>query len=221
MVGLVKILTIPLIALAFFWVCFRLIHWLVVKKFPLNSLQLKRLDYLWLSLSAFGLFGLLADNRIFFSKIEIEKYDVWIERQSELVKISTSHLCLDFFQNEHSLKNLEDMQVERKSICHWVKNNYDIINSLLEERRSINIDELNIPFVQNSSLRNDISCFLDKIKRYNRYVNRRQAFYSATHFSGLERTIRIISPLLLILGLSIRFVKTSGEIRLQKIKPND
>ena len=56
-----------------------------------NRNSMKKTDYLWISLSAIGLFGLLANNRILFSKYDLEICTARIEFYSNVAK---TYICI-------------------------------------------------------------------------------------------------------------------------------
>jgi hypothetical protein len=80
------------------------------------------------------------------------------------------------------------------------------------------IHELKIPLVEDNQLKEHIDYLINNISEYNEYVDMKQTIIYEADYYPYEETLKIISPLFLIIGLSIRFIKTMGEIKLQKRK---
>jgi hypothetical protein len=202
-------------------VLFVFIGWILfVKLFPLTMLQWKKTDCLWLSLSAIGLFGLLADNRILFSKNELEICNVRIDVYAKATKrnINNEYFCTKFIETENSPDDFDDTQKEFDAMCNWKEAIYYRIDSIINEQKNINIDELEIPQIKNLALKQLIDYLIHNINEYNEYINKMQTIIANMNYKEYENMLRIVSPLILIIGLSIRFTKTLGEISLQKEK---
>ena len=214
-----EILSYPSYAFGLFALCI-FMGWLIfVKLFPRNILQWKKTDYIWISLSSIGLFGLLADNRIVFNKYELEICDNHIKLSSNEARIyiaNNQYFCREFLKTENSPDNLEDIQKEYDNMCNWRELNEYRIDSMLRKQEIINIDDLEIPLVKYSLLNDMINDFIRHIKNYNHNIIEKQKKEAKISDHNFETEIKIFSPLFLILGLSIRFVKTIGEISLQK-----
>jgi hypothetical protein len=215
-----EILSNPLYAFGSLGVCV-FIGWIIfVKLFPLTALQWKKSDYLWLSLSAIGLFGLLANNRILFSQNELEICKARIELYLKATKsdMSNQYFCKKFTKSEYSPENFDEVQKEFDIMCEWKETNFLRIDSMLNGQIIVNISELAIPNVKTESLIESIYYLTHNIEQYNYYITQKQILTNKIKYYDFEDMFRIFSPLLLIIGLSIRFTKTLGEINLQKKK---
>jgi hypothetical protein len=191
---------------------------LFVKLFPLTTLQWKKIDYLWLSLSAIGLFGLLAENRIVFNKNKMEICNARIEVYSKATKrdIDNQYFCTKFSKTEYSPDDFDEVQNEFDKMCIWKESIYCKVDSIIMEQKNINIDELAIPDVKDLTLKQLIDYLIFNINEYNEYINMKQGIIQNMSYREYENMLTVFSPLLLILGLSIRFTKTLGEISIQK-----
>jgi hypothetical protein len=195
------------------------IGWIIfVKLCPLNALQWKKADYWWLTLSAIGLFGLLAENRFVFSKNELEICNARIEVYSRATKrdINNQYFCIKFSKTEYSPEDFDEGQYEFDKMCVWKESIFCKVDSIIAEQKNININELAIPDVNDSTLKQLIDYLIHNINEYNEYINRKQEIMQDMSYREYETMLRIFSPLFLIFGLSIRFTKTLGEISCKK-----
>lgn len=209
-----NILTNPLYAFGLLGL-FVFIGWVFfVKISPRTLLQWKKTDYVWLSLSAFGLFGLLANNRILLSSNYLETCNAYIELCSKDIRrvISDEYLCWKFQPYEED----DIIQKEFDSICKWRETYYNRIDSLLNEQIKVKVGELKIPSINEDALKNRIFYLTYYITEYNDCIDRKQILTANINHNECEDVLSALSPFFLIIGLSIRFTKTLGEISLQK-----
>jgi hypothetical protein len=103
---------------------------------PLNKVQLKKLDYIWLSLSALGIFGLVENNRIQMTEIELTRSQWFHEAACDAFSyiIDTNNICLKYEQLSSSPDNFIELQSIRDSLCNWSKHLAIFISKKVKEQ---------------------------------------------------------------------------------------
>jgi len=222
-----EILSNPIYAFGCLALCV-LVGWFIfVKLYQCNELQWKRADYLWLSLSTLGLFALLADNRIIFSKNELEICKIRIKVNSREIRdqlnVFDQYYCnTKFNKTEDSPANYDDIKKDFDSMCNWTEINYSKIDSMLNAQQIIDIENFQKPLmftdVVNNMANRGFNILMHFSNEYNNYITEKQLLATDTKHYEHEDILKILSPLLLILGLSVRFLKALGEVNLIKQK---
>jgi hypothetical protein len=214
-----KIISNPVYALGCFTFLIFLGWSIFVKLFPLNSVQWKKVDYWWLSLSAIGLVGLLAENRMAFGKRDLYQCDsrIYIFSRAIQSDLNSQWICMKFQKTEYNLDYFDKTQKEFEIVCQWANDVFPTIDSLLNSKISIKSNQLAIPKdIDDNQLKDYLVSIHNNVEEYNSYISNRQIIEDNTHSKEWEDFIRILAPLTLIIGLAIRFTKTIGEINLQK-----
>ena len=185
----------------------------------LNKIQLKQLDYYWLTLSAFAIFGLVEKNRIQLNEIELAKSKWYHQgRCYELINaIDSTSICFKYTKIEYSPSNFDELQKMTDSLCTWTKSIIPILKEKINGNDRINIL---VPLVNDRFLIQYTNRVNHVVKEYNDSLQEILRLNSETKINDFSFIIQMLSPILLILGLAIRFSKTAAEIMLEKKASN-
>jgi Ca2+/Na+ antiporter len=209
---LVAIILLVLLILIFIFLFRRII--------PLNKIQLKKLDYFWLTLSAFGLFGLVERNRIQVTQIELTKSQWLLDGRYNDLKyiVDPATICFQYTKMASSPPDFDIRQKMTDSLCSWTKKMVPIISNIKKEEDSIHVI---IPQFKDAYLTHHTDRFEKAINEYNRSLNMFLKLNKEKKESDFITIIQFLSPLLLVIGLALRFSKTAVEISLDKKNSNN
>ena len=210
-----EIFTNALLAIILLVVLTLLFNYLFTRLIPLNKIQLKKLDYWWLTLSAFALFGLVEKNRLQLNDMELKK-QMWFHegRCSDLLRaIDTSDICFKYTKTDLSPSNFDEIQKMEDSLCTWTKNVALLLTDKIENDDSL---KTVVPVFKDEFLKYRTEDIERTIKDYNQSIGELVVLKRESYIGNFAFLIQLFSPLLLIIGLAIRFSKTTAEIRLEK-----
>jgi len=188
---------------------------LFTKVIPLNKIQLKKLDYIWLTVSAFAIFGLVERNRIQLSEIELRKA-IWLHeaRSNDIFyMIDTSSVCFKYSKSELSPPNFDQLQKMTDSLCSWTKN---LIPTLPQKIKNNDSIKITTPNFNDAFLEQQVQSIQHAIQEYNKSLGEILRIKKEMNIEDYTFIIQMLSPLLLILGLAIRFSKTAAEVKLER-----
>ena len=199
--------------------CLFVFHIALVQVWKLQAVSWKRVDYVWLGITALGLLGavsevrrMVADNQIATQRsILVSAYD---DLRREIHFMTSAAVCRQFVRSEHSPQDFDAIQREYDSVCQFAKQ----LQSRVPSDPPADLQGLALterPRVTDDVLRN----ILDGLDRESEsYIRARRAFnqtLAATQRNSLDVTLVFLWPLLLAVALALRITKVTGEIRLQ------
>ncbi|WP_205756844.1 hypothetical protein [Solilutibacter silvestris] len=218
----------PLYLFLFFILIAITFHIALVRHWPLNELNWKKVDYLWISLSLISIIGLSATIRTdwYSTTLIIDRY----ARQSRLEDLkhaladaTGAAICRATLRTEYSPSNIDQIVAEYQSACEVFKklssidtlNNKDeargfvelLPESLQPLRRKFNQPEIIEEF---DSIENAHNGFLKSIQEENKTRN-------LASKSDFEKIMSIFAAPLLVIALALRLTKVTGEISLKKV----
>jgi hypothetical protein len=193
------------------------LNFLITRVLRLDKIALKQLDYWWLTISAFAIFGLVEKNRLELNTVEITKMNWQVGADSILLDLAldSNAICRNYSRSEYSPDNLEHIQLLTDSLCSVLKT---IIVPAQEKMKNKQPIEILLPIFPDELLQNNAQDINTAISNYNHSLKRLKQLEKNSSISDVNFTLQLFSPLLLILGLAIRFSKTAAEIRLERKK---
>lgn len=211
---MIHLLTDPLYAFCTLLILSYFMYLFFTYVFPLNKKQWKKMDYVWLSLSSIAIFGIVESNRIEIAEGELNRTQWLIESDSAQIidHLKVNYVCNKYVKSEYSPDNFEELQIMTDVICKWTKEVKPKVSVLIKNRKLI--ENLKIPHVKDDILEDYTSQFSVYVNEYNKKVITIRELEIKSKESEISKAIQLFSPLLLIIGLSIRFSKTAAEIRL-------
>ena len=196
-----------------------ILHFFLVYPKNLSKRQWKKVDYIWISLTAVGLIGATDSARLLFdnSQVSIDEHRIPAEYQytlSFLLPEGSKIVCREHKRDEYSPPNYDSIVADDDRSCAWSKQVYNIVSSI-DTSAYPPIDTTKIPQLTTVVNVWFKGLVLDNIRRYNTLVLEKQQLESDMHSEG-QLLVKLFTPLLLILGLAIRITKVSGELRHEK-----
>lgn len=189
--------------------------WTIPKLRSLDKIFLKKFDYYWIALSALGIIGLTNKNAEFFEEVAYKENKFFAEIEFERVMnaIDSSKHCFKFSQSSSSPQNIESIQKIQDSMCSWAKYALQIAIKSKASNSKINLQE---PLIEDQVIQQDLKIINRAITRYNQYAGESLGQTHSRELQNLSLLLQILSPLILVIGLSIRITKTYLEIKLEK-----
>lgn len=199
-------------------------HVILIWLYPRTKTQWKRIDYIWISLAALGLVGETDSikKRILEARIDGIAWQIPSAYEymcSRLSADGSPTVCRGFVRSEYSPPNFDEIVADYDRSCKWSKEVFAIIQKIDTQEYSI-IDTTKLPILittDNNWFKNIIS---EDIRRYNSLIYERDDARTELNYIK-DGFFEFLRPLLLILGLSIRLTKVTGEVKLEKKKATD
>jgi hypothetical protein len=193
-----------------------ILYFVFVRWRPLTKIQWKRMDYLWLMLTTFGLIGLVERNRLIVANVDLY-YNTWsIEGSARHIEylFSRQWVCFRHIRTEYSPDNFDEIEDLFIQTCDWTTQTKEKVKPFLEKDMRIEgIEKLIIP---EPMLQEHVLEIVQSIETYNQAIDDRDRLKVESKETELTSVANWLAPIFLMLGLAIRFVKTAGEIRLEK-----
>jgi hypothetical protein len=196
-----------------------ILHLILVYPKNLSKKQWKRIDYLWISLTAIGLIGATSNVKIALSKGQLSFANDRIPFQYEylcslLSPGGSKTVCRDFVREEYSPSNFDSIVADYNDACEWSIKTYKLI-ALVDTSNYQLIDTTKIPVLETKHNKWFKNIILDNIRGYNKLIEERRDSQNEI-VNNQKNDLLFFTPLLLIFGLAIRITKVSGELRHEK-----
>jgi hypothetical protein len=210
-------------ALAALSIATLLFHVLFVWLQNLSKKQWKKVDYIWISLTAMGLIGTtrIAEKTISQNNSYAIKYEMAFNTKELLYHLTpenSSWVCRTFVKDKYSPENLEDLQLKYDAACEWRTKVAKVVVNAIDSPKLEIIDVKKLPeLVENDSqIKTFKKIVLDYIKQYNNCVTALQKNADLQQNGDSDIIMIYFSPILLILGLALRITKVTGELKYEK-----
>lgn len=195
------------------------LHFLLVYPKNLTKKQWKKIDYVWISLTAIGLIGATNNTKSILVKGEIYVTEQTIPTRLEPINTllsagGSSIVCREYVRNEFSPDNFDDIVRDYDESCEWSKKIFQII-SRVDTKNYQEIDISIIPPLETTDNKWFRDLIINSISEYNDLVKKKKEQEKELESTSIEG-FSILAPLFLILGLAIRITKTTGEIRYER-----
>lgn len=194
------------------------LHFLLVYPNNLSKKQWKKVDYIWISLTGIGLIGATSNVELFLSKSRAEMASDQIPFQykylsSFLQPEGSPTVCRHFMREANSPNNFDSVVQDFDRACEWSKIVYQIVSEI-DTNDYRQIDKTRIPHLDTESNKWYKEVIIHNINKYNEIIKEKEGNQSRINSnSGIN--LMFLAPIFLILGISIRITKVSGEIRLE------
>jgi hypothetical protein len=194
-----------------------ILHGLLVYPRNLSKKAWKRMDYLWLSLTAIGLISATntVGQRLSKNEVALASYRipmVYKDLLSYLSPIKSNWVCRTFNEGKYSPDDYDRVVADYDRACQWRSKMYAVVSSIdtLHYQPILNVPDLQV--VESESFKNAV---LRNVQLYNSLILQRDGNASnVDSYSNNELTF--FTPLLLIIGLALRITKITGELRHEK-----
>lgn len=207
----------PTWLLSTFAVALLLFDLILVRWLRLGRKAWKRVDYMWLAVSAVGLLGTATDVRRMMASSQMgyangykaSAYGLLLDEVGTLGSIA---VCRPFTRSEWSPSNLDEIQREYDSVCDFGRQ----LRSGLPSEPPEKLDTA--PFVKRPSVTDRMlkQIYSELDSEVGRYESVETAIAKTTAAAGRssgELTLSILSPLLLAIALALRITKVTGELK--------
>lgn len=187
--------------------------WLfAVKKFVAGDKFWRISNFIVLSVTCLGVFGVVKDSRSFYYEREYNKCNRRIESVYEwrlLSNLNESSYRFDFFEVAYDPNNIDDMQYDYHIACQWIRNNKRYFTNCYNNKEQINIDSLSFPILKNavpvleSYFNNLDHCIAD----YNNDITELREYEKGQSHNVFELIYMLFYPLFIAVGIGWEFVK--------------
>jgi hypothetical protein len=202
----------PVFVFLFFRGCVGISHVLFIFLYKLTTEQWRLMDYIWISLTAIGLFATAAQVRNSMNQrlipLSVPPLVTDFKILRDLLDTYTHAFCGPHVRSDLSPPNFDAIEEERKIVCDWLKG----VVLTLPDRVEPDFPELTMPAPPNVDEEVTINGIRGAFNSYNKLRREREALLAATKSNSFEEIIYTLGPLLTSVGLAIRFTKVTGEL---------
>ncbi len=193
----------------------------VILVFPknLSKKQWKKVDYIWISLTAIGLIGAVNNVGIIQKKNEIDAVSHRIPFQFKYLSHflppgGSPTVCREHTRTEYSPADFDSIVADYYRTCEWSRKMHLFISSVDTSQYEL-IDVSQIPVLETTENIWYKEEVLGIINEYNLLVKEWKK-NDLEYLQNTTETLTFYMPFFLILGLAIRLTKVTGEIRHEK-----
>jgi len=199
--------------------------WLFVRRWPLEDLAWKKVDYVWLSLALLGVIGGVGSARQAAALDRLEGATRIVGREAAGVEAAVKFgvsgaVCRAFERSEYSPPEAEFQVLQRRfdELCAWFGDATKRTAMVLTQGtwpltieqlggRPAPIDPVDVWFIQQLQ---------DQVSRFNSAKLVAQDLEIATQSDQVQIALQRLGPFLLALGLALRVTKVTGEVALAR-----
>lgn len=170
------------------------------------------LNFIVLSITCLGIFGVVQDGRLFLYGREFNKCQSRIESVYEwrlLSNLKEDPYRLLFVETEYSPNDLDDMQYDYYATCQWIRNNKQYFSNCYNNKEYINIDSICYPSLRTSDqiLESYFKNLDHCIEDYNNDITELREYEKGQSHNNFELYYMLFSPFFIAVGLGWEFVK--------------
>lgn len=183
-----------------------------VKKFMLGDKFWRISNFVVLSVTCLGVFGIVQDGRMFLYEREYIKNQKRIESVYKwrlLSNLNEDLYRLEFIETECSPSNFDDIQYDYHATHQWIGNNKQYFYNCYNKKEYINIDSICYPSLRTtdqiieSYFKNIDHCIAD----YNHDITELREYEKGQRHNDFELFYIFLSPFFIAVGLGWEFVK--------------
>ena len=224
---LIELVATPAYLLITFVAALVISHFVLIKFFKLSAIAWKRVDYIWLSMAAFGLFATSSQVDQYLSGQLLQNLEIpraendyrllrrWVDDAAK----PESSICIVRVRSDFSPDDFDDIVQEQQSQCSYFKS----LNTNMPSSVSYPLKPLvELGYVQYLGTTNYESFYVETLQKYaSEYEEQRDLVLSrelALQTSTFEFLMMLFGPLLLCLALALRMTKVTAEIQAERHK---
>ncbi|WP_040551592.1 hypothetical protein [Rheinheimera nanhaiensis] len=224
---LIELVATPAYLLTAFIVVLVICHLVLIKFLKLSAVAWKRVDYIWLSMAAFGLFATSSQVDQYLSGQLLQNLEIpraesdyrllrrWVDDAAK----PESSICIVRERSDFSPDDFDDIVHEQRSQCSYFKS----LNTNMPSSVSYPLKPLvELGYVQYLGTTNYESFYVETLEKYaSEYEEQRDLVLSralSVQTSTFEFLMMVFGPLLLCLALALRITKVTAEIQVEKKK---
>lgn len=193
-----------------------LFHYLLIEKWPLNSIQWKKIDYIWIPLALIGVITTVEQNRIAIQRdhTKIASMHSEFALNSALDAIEKGMLpafCRNLVHRESFTQPNDQFDAQ----CIWFKTLEEKLKNInLDKITSIDLSELieEYPLDAEKSAYTTIKTLINDI---NRNLIEKAKLKKLSDTNNFHLLLQFLSPYFLAVAIALRLTKVSGEIKLE------
>lgn len=194
-----------------------LFHALLIRLFPISKRGWKKVDYIWLGVTAIGILGTAGTLRRTaapgFVRLATSRAEGAYEfARSTVQALSGSHICIVFDPAASPRLWMEKEKAEYEATCAFGKATLARIPETMPADGSFP-DIGDPPRVSAPMLREFIGAMQRTTKAYAPHRATLLAMRAEVDFSPLDEAVLFFSPLFVAVGLALRITKVTGELR--------
>ncbi|MEO6191461.1 MAG: hypothetical protein ABIS20_00500 [Thermoanaerobaculia bacterium] len=193
---------------------------LLVRVADLDKLGWKKIDYIWLGLTALSLLTASSEVRRLVAGNRITSETIYRDATYERLQYRADFLrggavCREFVRSELSPPDFDEVQAQFREVCNYGK----MLYASLPPKPPKAPRELKLPLRPRVSDQQLLGFYVTFDSSWNEYIQAEhwlKELMDAAEKTDAEVTFVFFSPILLALALALRITKVTGEIRLER-----
>ena len=201
-------------------------HVVLVFMAKLDKNAWKWVDYFWLSFALIGLVGQVAESRRITATGFRSMSEAKLESNFRILRDR-----IDFYANSEAFcrqpvrtsssppeEEFNRIKLEFDRACEWAKKYASTMPKTVQPPFA-ELLWIEFPYAQNeasSATKDSMDSIRQSVEEYNLLVREHTGLLQSQEKSEFERTLAMLSPLLLAVALALRITKVTGEIRLDR-----
>jgi hypothetical protein len=192
-------------------------HYFFLNVYKLNKIQLKKLEYIYLSAAFIGLIGYSSNLRIWLSSNQLYWYKNIAISSFNLLRDDVDTIyCPKFTRSDFSPENFDEIQIETDLVCEWFKKVAGIIPKTGDDLPEVKFEDLPFINVKEPILVSSIDRLKKMIYEYNIFREKYYELVKKSSKNSFEVILSFLSPMLICIAIAIRITKVSGELAIEK-----
>ena len=202
-------------------------HWVFIFNSPsLGKRFWKRIDYVWLSMTAFGLFAAASGARNdYLSSSQRDLISLRLETRGQLTQVLRALVDSPVCQPGPLRTGRTALELEKvDTVCIWARHSLDVINDVGDNEVDRNVGVAQIVEVTQRLRPQEFTPVLggvfnivdSALSLYKETTDKLEALRRAQEKSDGQRNLEFVGLMLLPLGLALRFTKVTAELRLER-----
>lgn len=204
--------------LLFFFATLIIFHYLLVWRKNLSKKLWKKIDYVWLSTALLGIISIISEQRINTAQNWFTIEQGRLEFLYNQIKYSVnpsqhSYYCMEFIKTDYSPIDFDERVRNSQLECQWTKKAYEYVSKIdIQKLPTIKYEDFpQINFT--SPYFDNYTRLKQEINDYNKQLKIVLEMKELSNKSSFENILFDIAPFILILALSLRITKVTGELK--------
>ncbi len=212
---LVNLISNPFYAIITFLLLWQILVFVLIKKCTLKPKTWAKFEYAWVGIGFIAVLALIAENRLTIQNNELNKLEIWIQRDFNEIKgyakLQSNCRQLNFIGTLNKA-DFDEIQLRQNKICEWTKKVVMHIDSLSNAGYPEITNLPNLQVDREDSL-NIYSQIRSEIDSANELIAERDTLRESISRNEWDEFRRTFGIVLLIIAFSLRFTITSHKVK--------
>ena len=203
----------PVWVIGTFVVSMVVLHYFMIRKYPLSLKQWKLVEYIWVALALISVFSIIDDARFYKSDISIEQSE-----KDAMKHMNAFNNWFEVYEEYACVDNAADASFQ--GLCTWVQGKSSDLALILDNEE--------FPYDISGNFLSGLGKELSGIGEADRmiittihgdYLKARQLYLQAVdnaQYKGFSALMVALAPLIFAIAIALKFTKVTGEYLLTK-----